>query len=72
MALAVWPEVQHWIVFKDNPAAVGAGVTPIVLPADPSEGREVTMVITPVQSAAIPTIDAKNQMPNIPEVNDGR
>lgn len=72
LALAVWPEVQHWIVFKDNPAAVGASVTPIVLPADPSEGREVTMVITPVQSAAIPTIDAKNQMPNTPEVNDGR
>ena len=72
LALAVWPEVQHWIVFKDNPAAAGASVTPIVLPADPSEGREVTMVITPVQSAAIPTIDAKNQMPNTPEVNDGR
>jgi cytoskeletal protein RodZ len=72
LGLAVWPDVQHWIVFKDNPAAVGASVTPIVLPADPSEGREVTMVITPVQSAAIPTIDAKNQMPNTPEVNDGR
>ena len=72
LVLAVWPEVQHWIVYKDNPDAVGASVTPIVLPADPSEGREVTMVITPVQSAAIPTIDAKNQMPNTPEVNDGR
>lgn len=72
LALAVWPEVQHWIVFKDNPVAVGASVTPVVLPADPSEGREVTMVITPVQSAAIPTMDAKNQMPNASEVNNGR
>jgi hypothetical protein len=72
LALAVWPEVQHWIVFKDNPAAVGVSVAPVVLPEDPSEGREVTMVITPVQSAAIPTMDAKNQMPITPEVNNGR
>jgi len=47
-------------------------VTPIVLPADPSEGREVNMVITPVQSAAVPTMDAKNQTTNTPKVNDGR
>jgi cytoskeleton protein RodZ len=53
LCLAVWPEVQHWIVFKDNPEATGV-VVPVVLPADPSEGREVTMVVTPVQSAAIP------------------
>lgn len=72
LVLAVWPEVQHWIVYKDNPDAVGASVTPVVLPADPSEGREVNMVITPVQSAAVPTMDAKNQMTNTPKVNDGR
>jgi hypothetical protein len=72
LALSVWPEVQLWIGFKDNPVAVGSSVTPVVLPADPSEGREVTMVITPVQSAAIPTMDAKNQMPNASEVNNGR
>lgn len=72
LVLAVWPEVQHWIVYKDNPEAVGGSVTPVVLPAGPSEGREVNMVITPVQSAAIPTTDAKNQIPNTPEVNDGR
>ena len=70
--LAVWPEVQHWIVYKDNPDAVGVSVTPVVLPADPSEGREVNIVITPVQSAAVPTMDAKNQMTNTPKVNDGR
>jgi len=72
LVLAVWPEVQHWIVYKDNPAAVGVSVTPVVLPAEPSEGREVNMVITPVQSAAVPTMDAKNQMTNTPKVNDGR
>ena len=72
LVLAVWPEVQHWIVYKDNPDAVGVSVTPVVLPADPSEGREVNMVITPVQSAAVPTMDAKNQMTNTPKVNDGR
>ena len=72
LVLAVWPEVQHWIVYKDNPDAVGASVTPVVLPADPSEGREVNIVITPVQSAAVPTMDAKNQMTNTPKVNDGR
>ena len=54
LVLAVWPEVQHWIVYKDNPEAVGVSVAPVVLPADPSEGREVNMVVTPVQSAAIP------------------
>lgn len=72
LVLAVWPEVQHWIVYKDNPDAVGVSVTPVVLPADPNEGREVNMVITPVQSAAVPTMDAKNQMTNTPKVNDGR
>jgi len=72
LVLAVWPEVQHWIVYKDSPDAVGVSVTPVVLPADPSEGREVNMVITPVQSAAVPTMDAKNQMTNTPKVNDGR
>lgn len=72
LVLAVWPEVQHWIVYKDNPDAVGASVTPVVLPADPSEGREVNIVITPVQSAAVPTMDAKNQMTNTPKLNDGR
>ena len=72
LVLAVWPEVQHWIVYKDNPDAVGVSVTPVVLPADPSEGREVNIVITPVQSAAVPTMDAKNQMTNTPKVNDGR
>jgi len=61
-ALAVWPEVQHWIVFKDNPEAVGA-VAPVVLPADPNEGREVNMVVTPVQSAAIPASASAPQMP---------
>jgi len=54
LVLAVWPEVQHWIVYKDNPEAVGVSVTPVVLSADPSEGREVNMVVTPVQSAALP------------------
>jgi len=53
LALAVWPDVQHWIVFKDNPDAT-AVVAPVVLPADPDAGREVNMVVTPVQSAAIP------------------
>ena len=53
LVLAVWPEVQHWIVFKDNPEAAGV-VAPVVLPADPNEGREVNMVVTTVQSAAIP------------------
>ena len=72
LVLAVWPEVQHWIVYKDNPDAVGVSVTPVVLPADPSEGREVNIVITPVQSAAVPTMDAKNQMTNTPKLNDGR
>jgi len=47
-------------------------LTPTVLPADPNEGREVNMIITPVQSAAIPTTDAKNQLTNTTEVNDGR
>jgi len=27
LCLAIWPEVQHWIVFKDNPEA-GGGVCP--------------------------------------------
>ena len=72
LVLAVWPEVQHWIVFKDNPNAAGVVVTPTVLPADPNEGRDVNMIVTPVQSAAIPTPDVKNQMTNTSEVNDGR
>jgi len=57
LCLAIWPEVKHWIVFKDNPEAVGV-VAPVVLPADPNEGREVNMVVTPVQSAAIPASGA--------------
>jgi cytoskeleton protein RodZ len=72
LVLAVWPEVQHWIVYKNNPTATGVTLTPTVLPADPNEGREVNMIITPVQSAAIPTTDAKNQLTNTTEVNDGR
>jgi len=57
LCLAIWPEVQHWIVFKDNPEAAGVAA-PVVLPADPNEGREVNMVVTPVQSAAIPASGA--------------
>jgi cytoskeleton protein RodZ len=72
LVLAVWPEIQHWIVFKDNPDAAGVVVLPTVLPADSNEGREVNMIVTPVQSAAIPTMDAKSQMTHTPEVNDGR
>jgi len=72
LVLAVWPEVQHWIVYKNNPTATGVTLNPTVLPADPNEGREVNMIITPVQSAAIPTTDAKNQSTNTTEVNDGR
>jgi len=72
LVLAVWPEVQHWIVYKNNPTATGVTLTPTVLPADPNEGREVNMIITPVHSAAIPTTDAKNQLTNTTEVNDGR
>ncbi len=53
LCLAVWPEVQHWIVFKDNQDVTGV-VAPVVSPVAPSEGREITMVVTPVQSAAIP------------------
>ena len=60
-ALAVWPEVQHWIVFKDNPEAAGV-VAPVVLPADPNECREVNMVVTPVQSAAIPASASAPQL----------
>ena len=72
LVLAVWPEVQHWIVYKNNQTATGVTLTPTVLPADPNEGREVNMIITPVHSAAIPTTDAKNQLTNTTEVNDGR
>jgi len=61
LCLAVWPEVQHWIVFKDNPDTVGVAVTPTVLPADPNEGREVSMVVVPVQSAAIPAAATASQ-----------
>ena len=72
LVLAVWPEVQHWIVYKNNPTATGVTLNPTVLPADPNEGREVNMIITPVHSAAIPTTDAKNQLTNTTELNDGR
>lgn len=57
LVLAVWPDIRHWIVFKDNPDA-NALVAPVVLPADPEAGREVNMVVTPVQSAAIPASGA--------------
>jgi len=53
LALAVWPDVQHWIVFKDNPDAASVAA-PVVIPADPNASGETNMVVTPVQSAAIP------------------
>jgi len=65
LCLAIWPEVQHWIVFKDNPEAAGVAV-PVVLPADPNEGREVNMVVTTVQSAAIPASAPLAVAPQVP------
>lgn len=53
LALAVWPEVQHWIVYKDNPESAGVNTIPATLPAESNEGRELNIVLTPVQSAAI-------------------
>jgi cytoskeletal protein RodZ len=53
MTLAIWPEIQHWIVYQDHPAA-GISSIPVVLPTETTEGREVNTVITPVQSVAFP------------------
>jgi cytoskeletal protein RodZ len=57
LGLALWPDVQHWIVFKDNPDAA-AVTNPVVTSTDPTAGREVNMVVTPVQSEAIPASGA--------------
>ena len=57
LGLALWPDVQHWIVFKDNPDAA-AVTNPVVTSTDPAVGREVNMVVTPVQSEAIPASGA--------------
>jgi cytoskeletal protein RodZ len=56
LCLALWPDVQHWIVFKDNPDS--AVTKPVMTSTDPAAGREVNMVVTPVQSEAIPASGA--------------
>ena len=65
--LAVWPDVQHWIVFKDNPDAASV-TTPVLIPADPNASGESNMVVTPVQSAAIPPASAATPASVAPQI----
>ena len=67
IALAVWPDLQPWLVFKDDAQRASVVVTPVeatavtplshsTLPVDESnkqDGPNTSMVVTPVYSPAV-------------------
>jgi hypothetical protein len=67
IALAAWPDLQPWLVFKDDAQRASVVVTPVeatavtplshsTLPVDESnkqDGPNTSMVVTPVYSPAV-------------------